>query len=89
VPRALLLACCLLALLLAGCGEQRAATPDVTTPQRPGAPQGKSFPTAGVRFQAPQNWRIQAGAAPLVATLASGRRSSQRRRRRSARPERA
>jgi hypothetical protein len=72
VPRVLLAACCLLALALAGCGERRAATPDVTTPQAPVAPQGKSFPAAGVRFQAPQNWRVQAGAAPLVATLASG-----------------
>jgi hypothetical protein len=72
VPRVVLLACCLLALAVAGCGERRAARPDVTTTQPPAAPQGRTFPAAGVRFEAPQNWRLQAGAAPLVATLASG-----------------
>jgi hypothetical protein len=62
----------LAALVAAGCGTPRAALPSVSTPQAPGAPHGQFFPAAGLRFRAPQNWRIQAGAAPLVATVASG-----------------
>jgi hypothetical protein len=72
VPRALLLCCVLAALVAAGCGSSRAPLPDVTTPKPPGAPQQRSFPSSGVRFRAPQTWRVQSGSAPLVATLASG-----------------
>ena len=68
----ILVLCLLAAVLAAGCGTKRAALPDVATPKPPGAPHGQFFPAAGVRFRAPQNWRIQAGAAPLVATVASG-----------------
>jgi hypothetical protein len=62
----------LAALLAAGCGESRAPLPDVTTPKPPGTAEQRSFPSSGVRFKAPQTWRVQSGSAPLVATLASG-----------------
>ena len=66
------LAALLCAALLAGCGETRSRAPGVTAPQPPTAPKGQFFPSAGVRFRAPENWRVQAGQAPLVATVASG-----------------
>jgi hypothetical protein len=70
--RWIVLVCLLAALVASGCGTRRAATPDVATPRAPAPRHAEFFPTAGVRFRAPQNWRTQAGTAPLVATVASG-----------------
>lgn len=62
----------LFALALAGCGAERAATPD---PLRVHAPEGEvslSYPTAGVKLTAPANWGRRRGELPRVATFSSG-----------------
>jgi hypothetical protein len=56
----------------AGCGNERQAPPDVTTPGPPLGTTQQSFPAAGLRFQAPSGWTITPGAAPLVVTITTG-----------------
>lgn len=62
-----------LAAALAGCGDARTPVPDVTTTAAPGQARSADFPKQGVRFEAPSLWRLVPGAAPLVATVVSGR----------------
>jgi hypothetical protein len=65
-----LLAC---VLVVAGCGNQQQKPPVVGAPARvTGAMESQSFAPAGVQFLAPADWHVQAGQAPLVATVQSG-----------------
>jgi hypothetical protein len=66
--RLLLLAC----VLLAGCGNEQAEPPDVGAPARPAGTTQVAFDAQGLRFAAPGGWHVQAGQAPLVATIQSG-----------------
>jgi hypothetical protein len=59
-------------LLLAGCGDRQGTPPDVSAPARPNGATPVTFASAGLRFSAPGGWHVQAGAAPLVATVQSG-----------------
>jgi hypothetical protein len=63
-----LLAC----VLLAGCGNEQAEPPDVGAPARPAGTTQVAFDAQGLRFAAPGGWHVQAGQAPLVATIQSG-----------------
>jgi hypothetical protein len=62
----------LIACLLAGCGNRQGTPPDVSAPARPNGATPVTFAQAGVRFAAPGGWHVQAGTAPLVATVQSG-----------------
>lgn len=62
----------LLAALLAGCGSRQVRPPDLTTPAAPAGSIPLSFDRQGVRLAGPGGWRVQTGAAPLVATIQSG-----------------
>ena len=66
-----LLACPLL-VLLTGCGATRTPVPDLNAPAVPHGFRTHAYPSAGVRFRAPANWRVAAASAPLVATISSG-----------------
>src|SRR4051812_7031354 len=59
-------------LLLAGCGNEQAQPPEVSLPARPAGTTPVTFDPQGVRFAAPGGWHVQAGTAPLVATVQSG-----------------
>lgn len=59
-------------LLLAGCGNQQQRPPTVGPPAQPNGTAAVAFDKDGVRFAAPGGWHVQAGAAPLVATVQSG-----------------
>jgi hypothetical protein len=64
---------CLTAVVVAaGCGNQRSAPVDVTTPGSALGQNVASFDRQGVRFTAPTAWHVQPGTAPLVATVQSG-----------------
>jgi len=63
-----LLAC----VLLAGCGNEQGEPPDIAVPARPAGTTQVAFDAQGVRFAAPGGWHVQAGQAPLVATIQSG-----------------
>jgi hypothetical protein len=61
-----------LAVLAAGCGNDRQPPPDVRTP---GPPLGKvpaAYPHAGIGFYAPAGWSTDSGQPPLVATISTG-----------------
>ncbi len=57
---------------VAGCGNARTQIPDVAGPQAPVGVVPVVLAAAGISFQAPANWLLLPGAAPLVATLTSG-----------------
>ncbi|HSD77161.1 MAG TPA: hypothetical protein VLA98_07135 [Solirubrobacteraceae bacterium] len=61
------------AVATAGCGAERAATPDTATPQAPGGTVGVRLPADGVAFAAPLAWTRVPGTAPQLTELASGR----------------
>lgn len=61
------------AATFAGCGAERGRPPDVVIPQPPRGSQAVRVAPAGVSFTAPGNWRVTRGAAPLYATVTSGR----------------
>jgi hypothetical protein len=61
-----------LAAAASGCGNQRQAPPDVTTPGPPLGTTQQAFPAAGLRFQAPAGWTITPGTAPLIVTITTG-----------------
>lgn len=61
-----------LAAVLAGCGNDRTPPPDVTTPGPAFGTIDQRYPGAGVRFQAPKEWRLVKGQPPLVATISTG-----------------
>ena len=71
MPRPTLTAA-LAATLAAGCGAERLETPDASRPFTVEGPALRSFPAAGVSFQAPADWRFDLGKEPLVATTSSG-----------------
>lgn len=62
----------ILAVLVAGCGNEATPVPDVTAIRPPAGSVAASYPRLGLRFRVPANWRLRAGRAPLVATVASG-----------------
>jgi hypothetical protein len=66
--RLMLLVC----LVLAGCGNQQQRPPAVAVPAQPSGTTPVTFDSDGVRFAAPGGWHVQAGTAPLVATVQSG-----------------
>jgi hypothetical protein len=68
VRRLTILAC----LALAGCGNHQQRPPVVGPPAQPTGTTPVAFDRAGVRFAAPGGWHVQAGTAPLVATVQSG-----------------
>src|SRR3954466_2469935 len=59
-------------LALAGCGSSKDDTPDPGAIPVGGGRVTVRYPEAGVRFRAPQDWRRQAGKAPLVAAVQTG-----------------
>lgn len=61
-----------LAVLLAGCGNDRTPVPDLSVVPAPKAFRDAFFDEQGVRFKAPTNWRVLPGEAPQVATVAIG-----------------
>lgn len=63
------------AIVLAGCGNDRALPPDVMTPGPPLGSNAQRYDAAGLGFQAPAGWSVQPGEPPLVVTLATGRAS--------------
>jgi hypothetical protein len=70
--RRVLLSSCALAALAAGCGNQRAKAPDIDEPLAPKGQLTAEYSSAGLRFEAPRNWSLSRGNAPLVATVTSG-----------------
>ena len=61
-----------LAALLSGCGNDRAAVPDLSLVPAPKAFRETFFQAQGVRFRAPTNWRVVPGDRPQIATVAIG-----------------
>lgn len=62
-----------LVLLLAGCGNARQMPPDVATPGPAFGSERVTYPQAGLTLnRAPAGWARIAGAAPAVATIATG-----------------
>ena len=77
MPRALrnaIFAVCLVAYaaVLAGCGNERTAVPDLGVVPAPKAFREAFFDEQGIRFRAPTNWRVVPGEPPHVATVAIG-----------------
>ncbi len=61
-----------LALLAAGCGNERQHVPNVTGAQKPARVAHLAYPAAGVSLAAPRNWYQNGGSRPLVALIGSG-----------------
>jgi hypothetical protein len=59
-------------LAIAGCGNSRTVPPDLSTPAIPDGFTHVAYPAAGLRFNAPRDWRVIVGTAPQVAVLQSG-----------------
>jgi hypothetical protein len=59
-------------LALAGCGSGKDKSPDASSIPTGGGTVAVKYPAAGIRFRAPQDWRRQAGKAPLVAAVQTG-----------------
>jgi hypothetical protein len=59
--------------LAGGCGAERQPAPNPDEPAAPGRFGRLVYSSAGVAFQAPGAWSRSPGAAPLVATVTSGR----------------
>lgn len=66
------LAAVALAVLLAGCGNERTPVPDLAAVPAPPAFRDAFFDEQGIRFRAPTNWRVVPGDPPHVATVAIG-----------------
>jgi hypothetical protein len=62
----------LLAVLLAGCGNDRTPVPDLSVVPAPKQFREAFFDEQGIRFRAPTNWRVVPGEGPQVATVAIG-----------------
>jgi hypothetical protein len=71
--RSPLLAAAAVAVLLAGCGNDRQRPAGFPRAALPAGHRLASFPPAGISFERPRNWVAQPGRAPLVATVRSGR----------------
>jgi hypothetical protein len=67
-----LLACPLLVLVLAGCGNSRTPVPDISRPAPPQGFRTLTLSHAGVSLATPANWIVTGQSAPLVVTLNSG-----------------
>jgi hypothetical protein len=61
------------AVLLPGCGNERATVPEVEQPDRPAAYETYTSPGGEVSFSRPTNWGVFPGTAPEVARMYSGR----------------
>lgn len=73
-PTATLVALVLGAAALTGCGNDRTAPPDVTTPGPPLGANRERLDAAGVSLLVPRGWRYDTAVpAPLVATISEGR----------------
>jgi hypothetical protein len=59
-------------VLLAGCGDSRTRPPDLTRIEPTGGVKPVDYLHGALRFNAPDNWAIESGTAPLVVTLGSG-----------------
>src|SRR3954467_538955 len=57
---------------LAGCGSDKEDAPDPKAISTSGRTTVVRYPGAGVRFKAPEDWRREAGKAPLVAAVQTG-----------------
>lgn len=62
----------LLAVPLAGCGNEQTPVPDLSLVPAPKGFREAPFDEQGVRFRAPTNWRVIPGESPHVATVAIG-----------------
>jgi hypothetical protein len=60
------------AVLLAGCGNEKTAPPNIGRIPAPTGFRDQVFLKDGVFFRAPRNWRVVEGEAPQVATIAAG-----------------
>jgi hypothetical protein len=58
--------------VLAGCGNARTSPPDLSTPATPDGFSHTAYPAAGLRFNAPRDWRSIPGSSPQVVILQSG-----------------
>jgi len=59
-------------ILLAGCGNDETASPDIGRIPAPTGFRDQQFIADGLFFRAPRNWRVITGAAPQVAIIAVG-----------------
>lgn len=60
------------ALLLAGCGNDRTAVPDLSLIPAPKGFRNTPYLAQGVQFRAPANWRVADGKGTHLATVAVG-----------------
>jgi hypothetical protein len=60
------------ALLMAGCGRERLEPPDPSRPASALNENVRTYPAAGLRFEAPDDWTFEPGQAPLVTSTADG-----------------
>lgn len=60
------------AVLFAGCGNERQHAPDVTGTLKPASAKRVAYPAGGVSLAAPRNWSRLPGSRPLVASIVSG-----------------
>ena len=58
--------------LLAGCGNERKAAPDIGVISAPKGFRDAVYERQGVRFRAPTNWRVVPGEGTHLATVVSG-----------------
>jgi hypothetical protein len=58
--------------VLVGCGNSRTRPPDLSIPATPDGFSHTSYPAAGLRFNAPRDWRNIPGNSPQVVILQSG-----------------
>lgn len=69
---ALLMTLAAAAAAAAGCGRERLEPPDASRPASALRDAERSYPAAGLRFEAPDDWVFDAGQEPLVASAADG-----------------
>jgi hypothetical protein len=62
----------LVCAVLTACGDSRTQPPDLSTPATPDGFMHVAYPAAGLRFNAPRDWRVIAGTPPQIVVLQSG-----------------